>query len=179
MTEWYFCFYSSFGVSSSETPYREMPKTGQITSISSVDLPMRIDGEYRICEIALCEKGDGAPVVPDGEPIYEDENLTVWVAGRRWLPDDFFADEDNRVACAYWVRNKTDDEILAFPGDTYSDPLVFTADAGALKYVLCSESFFGGKDVVETKLTWRNINSDDDMQTTGSFPLPKEGGAQP
>ncbi len=179
MTEWYFCFYSSFGVSSSETPYREMPKTGQITSISSVDLPMRIDGEYRICEIALCEKGDGAPVVPDGEPIYEDENLTVWAAGRRWLPDDFFADEDNRVACAYWVRNKTDDEILAFPGDTYSDPLVFTADAGALKYVLCSESFFGGKDVVETKLTWRNINSDDDMQTTGSFPLPKEGGAQP
>ncbi len=173
MTDDVTCYLPVFFRDADEQQYWELPKRGQIRSISALSVPVVIDGEYRLCPVALSGKGTGETVVPDGEPVFEDDHFTVWSAGSRWLPDEQHARPVDSAPCGFWVRNKTDTDIIAFIGDDASEANHFTVGRHSLTYSLCPGSFFEGKAERRVRIKWKDGNDiTSDFQLTDSFLLP-------
>lgn len=154
--------------------YEDQPKWGQIRSISSLSVPVVLDGEWYPCPVKPAQQGDGAAVTPDGLLLYEDENFTVWAAGSKYQPpEDFFPSMEN--FCGFWIQNKTGTEVFGYLGDTFLYDNAFRVGRNGLIYFPCPYDCLPGDSTKTVSLNWRDLNEEEVIfYSTDSFELPME-----
>ena len=84
-----------------------------MSSVSDVSAVFIIDGKTVSCPIALTQKGNGAPIVPAGDPVFENDRFAILSAD--YLEEeyeDYFADTPGTMrrkkTWNLWIVNKSD-----------------------------------------------------------------------
>ncbi|MBQ4289868.1 MAG: hypothetical protein II719_01600, partial [Clostridia bacterium] len=54
-----------------------------LDSISDVAVCLTIDGQYYRCPVSLALHGNDPPIVPDGDLLYEDDEIEIWLSEMR------------------------------------------------------------------------------------------------
>ena len=83
----------------------------QITSINTCSVFLMIDGELYECPVTLSEKGTQDFPVPDGEIIYRDHRVEVWLHGFSFVHSDLTGEEI--PTWYFWVVNCGSDILHA------------------------------------------------------------------
>ena len=96
-----------------------------LESISEIAVCLRVNGQYYCCPVALALHGDDGPVVPDGELIYEDAELQIWLSRISAIRTEEGAEYP---VWHLWALNRGEKVLYLF-ADT-SKPLLTTETSG-------------------------------------------------
>ena len=142
-----------------------------IRSVSSLSVPMVLDGVWYDGAVDLSAQGSGETPEPDGTLVFDDDSFSVWAE----LPASGAAPE----RCGLWIRNKTGTEAALRLGGASGAEAVFRIGRNGLIYRICPGPVFAGSDPPAAAMSWLDLWKPGGGYTSAGLLSLTPGPAQP